>query len=271
MNDNTNYWDSWAPYLSYLEDNYLDIESLNQLLGLVTSPILIVGAGQGLLVESLRQRGHVVDGVDYSSEMVKYAEKRRGIKLFHTDAAQMPFDDNKYASSIVATGVIDFITDSDKIKAIIVEVKRVTTNSGEILVAFYQMHPKVEKLMRYIGLISKDDQWCFRRTYEIMSRTPAEFFTEIRKDPNVSTLGAILTIIRTEIFMPKKEKAGTKRWKEAWERAKVEMGNPEKLISCAPENYPYRNRMQIQNLFKSMNVSLKNIIALKSCVIAQLS
>ena len=43
------FWESLAPYLSHIEDNFLDLESINKLKSIINDPVLIIGAGQGLL------------------------------------------------------------------------------------------------------------------------------------------------------------------------------------------------------------------------------
>jgi len=82
-------------------------------------------------------------------------QTRNGIKLFHADANNMPFQDNQFATSIVATGVIDFLDDDDdQIRMILNEVKRVTDDQGEIFVAFIGFTPQNEELFRYVGAIT---------------------------------------------------------------------------------------------------------------------
>jgi ubiquinone/menaquinone biosynthesis C-methylase UbiE len=54
-----------------------------------------------------------VKGIDYSPEMVATAEKRRGIKLILANASQMPFEKSRFKTTIVSTGVLDFIDDPD--------------------------------------------------------------------------------------------------------------------------------------------------------------
>lgn len=111
MKDMAGYWEIWAPYWSYLEDNMLDLESIDRLASLITNPVLVIGAGQGLLVEQLQKKGFEVDGIDIDPTMVMYAEKRRGINLIQTDARKMPFADKSYKTSIMATGVVDYMND----------------------------------------------------------------------------------------------------------------------------------------------------------------
>ena len=81
MFDTKRYWEKWAPYWSYCEDNMLNLESINRLATAVQSPVLIIGAGQGLLVEELQKKGFKVDGVDLDPSMIEYAKKRRGMFL----------------------------------------------------------------------------------------------------------------------------------------------------------------------------------------------
>jgi predicted TPR repeat methyltransferase len=102
--DVTPYWESWAPHLHFFEDTFLDLESIEKLTSVIQDPVLVVGAGQGLLVERLRAKGFDVDGVELSANMIKYAKKRRGIDLVQADARKMPFADGTYETSIITTG-----------------------------------------------------------------------------------------------------------------------------------------------------------------------
>lgn len=111
MADIERFWNAWAPYLSYIEDNHLDLANIKTLDRIISDPVLIVGAGQGLLVEQLKKTAHKVDGVDLSPEMVKYAWTRRGLRLIEADGRKLPFADNTYATTIIATGVVDFLND----------------------------------------------------------------------------------------------------------------------------------------------------------------
>ena len=52
----SNYWDTLAPHHWRVENNYLDVSSLGRILGDIREPVLIVGAGQGLIVEYLRRQ-----------------------------------------------------------------------------------------------------------------------------------------------------------------------------------------------------------------------
>ena len=103
----SNFWDALAPHHAAIEDSYLDLASIRRLLREIRTPVLVVGAGQGLIVAELRKRGFQCDGVDLSTEMVRHAELRRGITLIHADAKAMPIAERTYETVIYATGVVE--------------------------------------------------------------------------------------------------------------------------------------------------------------------
>lgn len=271
MTNGARHWELWSPYWSYIEENFLDSESIGKLISLIRDPVLVVGAGQGLLIEELQKKNLHVDGIDSEPLMVKFAEKRRGLKLIQADGADLPFSDSRYKTCIVATGVIDFLEDESKIKSILNEALRVIVDGGQVLVASYKFHPKVEKLMRTVGLITDQDLWCYRRTLDIMRLKPLEQLTIIRNDPDISTFGASWALLRTHMFLPKKEKRGAKNWVKAWEKAKQDLDDPEELLRLSPEFVPYRNEDQMRNLFKKLDITLTQISVFNSCIVAQLT
>jgi len=270
MTDVGDFWGLWSPYLSYFEDMFLDVESINQLKAIVADPVLVVGGGQGLLVGELQKNGFTVDGVDSEPRMIEFAEKRRGLKLIHADGAELPFADNSYNTSIVATGVIDFLDDEDLIRAIALEALRVTDDAGTVLVAFYRLHPKVEQLMRYMGTMTETDLWCYRRTLDMLRRRPWDFFVALKNDPDISTFGALLALTKTQLLLPRKEKKASRNWRKGWKKASQELDNPEALIQGAPEFLPYRGQEQIRNLFKELDIPVRKTLVLDSCVVAQI-
>ena len=83
----SNYWDTLAPHHWRLENNYLDVSSVRLILGDIRQPVMVVGAGQGLIVEELRRQGLRCDGVDLSAKMMEYARLRRGLTLVRANAS----------------------------------------------------------------------------------------------------------------------------------------------------------------------------------------
>src|SRR3954470_17586523 len=85
------FWDALAPYHAALENSYLDLPSLRRIQHDIRSAVLVVGAGQGLIVGALKKQGLQCDGVDLSAEMIRFAQLRRGIALVQADARALPF------------------------------------------------------------------------------------------------------------------------------------------------------------------------------------
>src|SRR5260370_19092323 len=108
----SNFWDALAPYHSKIENSYLDLPSFRRIVHDIYPPVLVVGAGQGLIVAELQKKGVQCDGVDLSSEMIRYAKIRRGLDLVQPDASAMAFGKGSYRTLIYATGGVDFLSDA---------------------------------------------------------------------------------------------------------------------------------------------------------------
>jgi ubiquinone/menaquinone biosynthesis C-methylase UbiE len=274
MADTNSFWDAFSPYMDYLENAIgINSDNLEPIIPLIQSPVLVVGAGQGLLVGELRKLGFSTEGIDLSPEMVASAEKRRGIKLFLGNANNMPFLDHQFKTSIVATGVLDFTDDRSQIGAIIREVRRVTEAQGEIFVAFLGATPQLEALLRYIGFLSVDNRTNPKMIVQIALGPKGylrEIIAHIMKDPNKSIPGFIVRAIRSFLSMRKRATARIKGWRELKKKAQYgEIPDPRILIDYLPESAFIRRGEQIHELFKSMNLSPKNIFIFDNCKIAQ--
>jgi ubiquinone/menaquinone biosynthesis C-methylase UbiE len=148
------FWDALAPHLADIEDNYLDRASLRRIMSEVRSPVLVVGAGQGLLVAELQSKGFQCDGVDFSCEMIRHAKRRRGLDLVQADAVALPMGNATYATVICATGVVDFTSDEEAIRRMLHEGRRVVKPDGRIFVAFYRMSLAMEHFLQKLGLLN---------------------------------------------------------------------------------------------------------------------
>lgn len=71
MTDVTGFRDALSPYMDLVEDALgINADNLGPIIPFTESPVLVAGAGQGLLVEALRQRGFRAEGIDLSRQMV---------------------------------------------------------------------------------------------------------------------------------------------------------------------------------------------------------
>jgi ubiquinone/menaquinone biosynthesis C-methylase UbiE len=266
MADVAQFWNVWAPYLSYIEDNALDLANIQKLDRVISDPVLIVGAGQGLLVEQLQKSGHKVDGVDLSPRMIKYALTRRGLKLIEADARKLPFADRNYSTTIIATGVVDFLHDEGQIGLIVHEARRVTQDAGKVLVAFYGVHPAAERLARRVGVITDKGVLRQRRMYELTRLSPRERLKTFRKDHQMGVLRALKEVLILQMFLPRREKRAAKKRAEMWKKA----DNPQALIDAAIQSLPYRTEHDIRALFTRLQLPLNRMFAFGNCFVVQI-
>ena len=263
--DLSNFWDVWAPYLSYIENNHLDIDCIHQLEDRINDPVLIVGAGQGLIVESLRRMGFNANGIELNGTMIDYAKKRRGLKFIQADGQELPLKDGSYSTVIVATGVVDFIFDTVMIKKIINEAKRVAKDFGSVLVAFSAIHPISEDLLKQIGLLTSDGQLFQRKIFAASRLKPLEFIRMVRTEAGLGFFATIRMLLMRQLFLPKKEKAMLKAKSRLWKEA----DNPDALIDASCEVLPYRDNQSIRELFTELDIPLDSVIEFVNCKIAQ--
>ncbi len=267
MADIARFWNTWAPYLSYLEDNHLDLDNIKKLSGIISDPVLIIGAGQGLLVEQLLKLGHKVDGVDLSPQMIQYAYIRRGLKLIEADARKLPFANQTYNTTIIATGVVDFMVDESQIGLIVNEARRVTQDTGKVLVAFFGTHPAAERFSRRIGLITGDGVFTQRKIYEMSRLSPWKAAKAIRKETQMGIFQIMREFLFYQMFLPRKEKKASKKLMQMWKQ----VDNPQALIDAAIESLPYRTKDDIRALFDRLGQPIQQVYPYDSCTVVLLN
>jgi SAM-dependent methyltransferase len=265
MKPPSDFWNALAPFHFAIENNYFDVPSLRRILHEIREPVLVVGAGQGLIVAELLRRGFQCDGVDFSSEMIRYARLRRGLSLIQADAKAMPLKDGAYQTVIHATGVVDFIGDEVEIKRIMEEAARIVSPTGNIFVAFYRASPAVERLLSDLGLL-RNHILSQREALEINRLGSVEMLAWVGKKAGISYLRAALLLIRMTLFSTFREKMTALKMKRIFRK----MNDADSLIQSAPAKVPYRNEAEIRNLFGRLGIPIKQVTALGTCIIARI-
>lgn len=261
----SDFWDALAPFHSAIENNYFDLPSLHRIVGELREPVLIVGAGQGLIVEEVLKMGLCCDGVDFSAEMIRYARLRRGLTLIQADAKAMPMKNGAYETIIYATGVVDFNGDEAEIKCIMDEAARIVSPTGSIFVAFYRASAAVENLLTDVGLL-RNHVILQRQALEINRLNSFQMLRWIAQRARVSYFRAALLLIRLALFSTLREKMNAVRMKRIFRQ----MNHPTSLIESAPEKVPYRNEAEIRNLFGRLGIPLKRLTTFNTCTIARI-
>lgn len=265
MNAATAFWDALSPHHATIEDNYLDIRSVRRIVHELRESVLVVGAGQGLILGELRRRGLRCDGVDFSPEMIRYAKSRRGLQLFEADARALPFGDGSYGTILYATGVIDFIADEPTIGAILKEGRRIVHDSGPLFVAFYRVTPASERFLEITGLL-KNHVLSQRECLRMNRLTPPQMVAWVANRTGRGYLAATGTMLRLTARCSLKEKKMTFAMQKLFRNVQ----DPEALIHTASETVPYRNEPEIRNLFARLAIPLKQLQTFGSCFMVRI-
>ena len=259
------FWDALAPHHAAVEENFLNRACLRRFMNKVRPPVLVVGAGQGLLVAELQSKGIQCDGVDFSPEMIRHAKSRRGLDLIQADASAMPMGNATYETIIYATGVIDFTIDENVIRNILVEGRRVMRPGGKIFVAFYRSSRVLEHFLTKLGLLN-NHVLRQRECLKIYLLAPGQMLKWLRERAGVGWFSAAALMFRMAVSGTIREKITTLKM----QRIIRGMKNPQAFVESAPEYLPYRNEAEIKKLIERMRVPLKDLRPLATCWVAQI-
>jgi ABC-2 type transport system ATP-binding protein len=269
--DPNRWWESWAPYWAPLEDRHFGSEALERVSRFVAGPALVVGAGHGVLVESLRRHGLEVEGLDASDTMIAAARQRRGLELVRGDARELPFEDGRFRTVIVASGVVDYQTDQAAVTRILGEALRVLKPWGNLLCGFHRFPPKLERIYRRIGVI-EGEQYHAARLFElgeIARRNPFGCVPHIARwtgrgllptfffwaNTGVTTLGHFLRESRlVEGVFRLAAKDGVSR---------------RQLLDDVPRTLPYRDEAAVRRLFAGAELPWIDVAPMPDCLVAR--
>jgi len=259
------FWDALAPYHAAIENNFLNLPSLRRIRHEIEAPVLVVGAGQGLIVAALQKQGLHCDGVDLSSEMISYARMRRGLTLIHADARALPFAVGTYRTVIYATGVIDFMSDEEAISIILKEGRRVVDAAGKLLVAFCRFSAAQEEFLARVDLL-RNNVLAHRQTLELYLLNPLQMLAWIAHHANVGYFRAVMIFLAIVARTTTREKMLSLKMQRIFRNTQA----ADSLIQAAPETLPYRDEQEIKNLFKRLAIPIKEFRPLASCYIVQI-
>ena len=143
---------------------------LQERLGTRPLRILDVGCGAGFLTNRMAQKGHAVQGLDYSLESLRVAQTRKTPAQYHRgDALRLPFRGGVF--DVVCA--MDFLEHVEDPQAVVAEASRVLKPGG-----LFFFHTFNRNLLAWL-IIIKGVEWFVRNTPEHMHIlrlfiTPAE-------------------------------------------------------------------------------------------------
>jgi len=259
------FWDALAPHHSKIENSYFDLPSLRRIQHELQPPVLVVGAGQGLIVAELQKNGLQCDGVDLSPEMIRYAMIRRRLALVRADARALPFGDGTYKTIIYATGVVDFMSDEEDIKLIMNEARRLMDHAGKIFIAFYRISAASENFLIRLGLI-RNSVLSHRESLEFHRLSPVQAISLVAKKAKVGFARAAILSLRSWAYSSWQEKRNGFHMQKIFAKGNC----ADILIQTAPETQPYRNEAEIRNLFTRLGIPIKQLGAFSSCYVVRI-
>lgn len=267
------WWKAWAPYWEQVEDRHLSVFVSEQFVEGVESPTLVVGAGQGLIVEHLRQRGLDVLGIDQCLEMSQEARRRRGLDIVGADVARLPFRDEHFATVIVSTGVVDYSVDAEDITAILEESFRVMKRGGTLFVAFYQMPRAIEETLRRIGVI-QNQEYRMSRLFELRPGSmnplyPIRGARKIARWTGRHFLPTLASFIKLGLTLPHEIRTLNQEVDALLQRAAGDGASLGALRKVVPDRVPYRREREVRELFERAGFPCSHIDQHDDCLVAR--
>ncbi|MBN1495402.1 MAG: class I SAM-dependent methyltransferase [Spirochaetes bacterium] len=264
------WWSTWAPVWEHIEDRHFGTKTAESLIGQIRPEVLVVGAGQGLIVRYLKDTGISAVGLDINPRMVRIAKEKYGLGIIEGDAGKLPFNDASYNSVIISSGVVDYGADESSIKRFIEEALRVCREGGHVFVAFYRVIEPIEKIYRRIGVIDRDSVYRMTRIFEInelAEKNPLLCMKPIRRWTGKSRMRvgvewAIVGLTRPKEFMTER------KWINNVFQSAAEKGiTRRELLDSVPDRLPYWTRRQIEELMDRIQTGYSDIRTFDDCTV----
>ena len=71
LSEKIDWWGTWAPFWDHMENQHFSTFVTEDLINEIDSPVLIIGAGMGLIVDFLQKKGYKTTGIDLDETMIK--------------------------------------------------------------------------------------------------------------------------------------------------------------------------------------------------------
>jgi ubiquinone/menaquinone biosynthesis C-methylase UbiE len=99
----------------------------------LTDPVLLIGAGRGMILQALRAAGYAASGVDWSANMVAEAQREGIFGISRGDADHLPYGNQSFPTVIISTGVLLPTHTRDRREAYLGEAWRVLMPAGHLM------------------------------------------------------------------------------------------------------------------------------------------
>jgi ABC-2 type transport system ATP-binding protein len=266
------WWSTWAPYWEALEGRHLSPLVADDLMPHVKGPCLVVGSGQGLVVEHLRGRGIATVGLDLERAMLVRGKARRGVEGILADAGHLPFADSRFRTVMVASGVVDYLDDEVVAASILSECRRVLASDGALFVAFYKLPDEIRRIDERLGVL-RGGEYRLARLFDIhwtVKRSPFACVAKISSWTGRNRARVFLEFTLLGLFMPRPLKADAARIDRIVALATDAGVTADALFASVPACLPYRDPVAIRALLLAAGSPPREVVEHDDCVICRL-
>jgi SAM-dependent methyltransferase len=264
------WWSTWAPVWDMIEDRHFSTGVTESLIDHMQPNVLIIGAGQGIIVRYLKKKGINAVGLDINPNMVKIAKEKYNLDIVEGDAGDLPFKKDSYNTVILSSGVVDYGADESSIKIYLNEARRVCRRGGKIFIAFYRIPDRIEKIYRKIGVIDSDGVYYLNRIFEI--NEIVEKFPPLAAVPIQKWTGKSMARVNFEwawigLTQPKEFRIERKWINNIFKKAEKLGLQRRMLIESVPHRLPYRTKSQIEALLGRISFEYNDIKEFDDCTV----
>lgn len=263
------WWAAWAPLWEHLEDQHFGTATAAQLLGLVQEPVLVLGAGQGLVVDYYRRLGLRAFGLDRNPAMVQAGRLRRGLCLVQADARALPFLAQSFGTVIFSSGVVDYGAQRDDLGTMLGEARRVLRPGGRIAAAFYQVEPELLAIYRKLGVVA-GGAYHPERMFEIddaVREAPARAVPKIAAWSGRSKASSFLFFARLGLRLPRALERERRRMLAVLRLAAAQGLTREALVASFPTGVPYRTPEEAVALLTAAGARAPELTGTPDCLV----
>ncbi|MDD5306305.1 MAG: ATP-binding cassette domain-containing protein [Deltaproteobacteria bacterium] len=267
------WWKVWAPYWEHLERRHLTPDVIDALAGAIAGPCLVVGSGQGLVLEHLARGGLEAVGVDLEHGMLVRGRERRGVAGLAADARNLPFVDGRFGTVMVASGVIDYLDDEVTIAAIVRECLRVLAPEGSLFVAFYRLHPTLRRIHERLGVLAHGRYHMGRLfdIHETVKESPFRCMSKIVSWTGRNPVSVFFGFTALGAFMPGMLRSENVVIDRIVARAAEDGLSVRELFASVPAQLPHRDAHAARALFTSIGISPEEPYETDDCLVFRLA
>lgn len=145
-------WDCLADVWDLFEEKGFNVALVADEVGVLRTPLAIVGCGNGSVLAHLQQRlgAEAVWGFDASAPMVRRAAERGCRNVHHVDPADPIPIGTRFATILIATGVMDLL-ELPEAAALLAQLRTRLAHDGELRIYAFARYGRNWEVARTLG------------------------------------------------------------------------------------------------------------------------